>query len=97
MKRTRDYRRSVAETHVAKRKWICKHIYNWMWYDNDNQYSKNKVYCSCWMCRGYHQYLGELKLKSLQEEFNEECKEFKVRIPNRYTEWHSCRHSHGWK
>lgn len=93
MKRTRDYRRSVAETHIAHKKWICKHIYDWMWYDNDNQYSKNKVYCSCWMCRGYHQYLGELKLKSLQEE----CKELKVRIPNRYTEWHSCRHSRGWK
>lgn len=93
MKRTRDYRRSVAKTHIARKKWICKHVYDWMWYDNDNQYSKNKVYCACWMCRGYHQYLGELKLKSLQEE----CEELKVRIPNRYTEWHSCRHSRGWK
>lgn len=97
MKRTREYRRSVAETHILRKKQISRHIYFFDWYDNDNQYSKNKVYCSCWMCRGYHQYLDELKLKSLQDEFNEECEGLKVRIPNRCTEWHSCRHSHGWK
>lgn len=96
MKRTKDYRRSMAKTHIAHKKWICKHVYDWMWYDNDNQYSKNKVHCSCCMCRSYHQYLGKFNLRSVQEEFNCLDKDLKVRIPNRYAHWRSSRHSYGW-
>lgn len=102
MKRTREYRRSVAETHIAKKKWISNTIYHFEWYNNDNQYSKNKVYCSCLMCRGYNKYLGERRLKKFQLEIdgqNEEMggSDLKVRIPNRYIHWRSSRRSHGWK
>jgi len=101
MKRSREYRRSVAETHIAKKKWISRHVYFFDWYDNDNQYSKNKVFCSCGMCRGYGQYLDELHLKSVQEEVNCQCEEvgqeLRVRVPNRFIHFRSHRHSHGWK
>jgi len=101
MKRNRDYRRSVAETHIARKKWISKHIYFFDWYNNDNQYSKNKVHCSCGMCRGYSNYLQEMYLKSLQKEVDQNCEEvgvsLSVRIPNRFVHFRSRRHSHGWK
>lgn len=97
MKRNRGYRRSVTETHIKRKKNICNHIYGWSWYKNDNQYSKNKVYCSCWMCRSYHQYLEGLDLKSWQDKMNCLDEDVKVRIPNRYTRWHGSMHSKGWK
>ena len=30
---------------------ISKHVYGMDWYPNLHQYSKNKVHCSCQMCR----------------------------------------------
>lgn len=101
MKRTREYRRSVAENHISRKKWISNHIYFFDWYHNDNQYSKNKVYCSCGMCRGYNMYLDALDLKSFQDSVDCQCdevdEELKVRVPNRFIHWRSYRHSHGWK
>jgi hypothetical protein len=36
----------------AKRKYnICKNIYKIPWYNNLHQYSKNKIHCSCNLCR----------------------------------------------
>ncbi len=30
---------------------ICEKHYGFEWYDNLHQYSKNKIHCSCPMCR----------------------------------------------
>jgi len=30
---------------------ICRKYYGFEWYDNLHQYSKNKIHCSCPMCR----------------------------------------------
>ena len=65
MKRTRAERRH-NDFAKAKRKWRLdldtaldlhaeesKDSYNskyWLTYNNLHQYSKNKIYCSCWMC-----------------------------------------------
>ena len=101
MKRTREYRRSVAETHIAKKKQISRHIYFFDWYDNDNQYSKNKVFCSCGMCRGYEMYLDELDLRSFQNAVDSQCEEvdeeLRVRVPNRFVYKRNHHYSHGWK
>ena len=101
MKRTRDYRRSVAKTHIVKKKWISRHIHFFDFYDNDNQYSKNKVYCSCRLCRGYKMYLDELDLRSFQSAVDSQCEEvdeeLKVRVPNRFIYKRNHHYSHGWK
>lgn len=101
MKRNREYRRSVAENHISRKKRISNTLYHFDWYKNDNQYSKNKVYCSCGICRGYNMYLNALNLKSFQDSVDCQCdevsEELKVRVPNRLIHWRSHRHSHGWK
>lgn len=30
---------------------ICKCFYGWEYYDNLHQYSKNKIHCSCPLCK----------------------------------------------
>ncbi len=46
-KRHNDWRKAIR-----KRK-IVEEVYRWPegWYDNLHQYSKNKIFCSCPMCR----------------------------------------------
>lgn len=44
MARTRSYRREVRNKAIARKKWICHHVY---W---DGQYSKGKIHCSCSLC-----------------------------------------------
>ncbi len=87
MKRTREYRRSVAETHIAKRKYISKHIYFFDWYHNDNQYSKNKVFCSCPMCRWCNAHSEVMKYREANELAKYDSEDIgidlDVRIPRR--------------
>ena len=85
MKRTREYRRSVAETHIARKKWISRHIYFFDWYRNDNQYSKNKIHCSCWMCAHRDAYYQWLFIHGMNDEMKEELEEagLDLEVPNR--------------
>lgn len=53
MQRTRDYTRKMRAKHIKRKKNIVSH---WRWFENgyypyDGMYSKNKVHCSCRMCR----------------------------------------------
>ena len=47
-KRHNDWKKAIR-----KRK-IVEEVYQWPegWYDNLHQYSKNKIFCSCPLCRG---------------------------------------------
>lgn len=85
MKRTREYRRSVAKTHIAHKKWICRYIRQWDWYDNDNQYSKNKVHCSCYWCGERNAYYNRMLLSGVNDKFKDELEEagLNLVIPNR--------------
>ncbi len=49
----RNQRRRKKDFSKAKRKQkICRQVHvNPNWYDNLHQYSKNKIHCSCQMCR----------------------------------------------
>ncbi len=49
--RTRAERRHNNVTKALRKQSISKHNYGFDWYDNLHQYSKNKVHCSCGMCR----------------------------------------------
>lgn len=48
--KTRAERRKTNFRKALRKKNICEHIYGWGYYDNLNQYSKNKIHCSCPMC-----------------------------------------------
>ena len=49
--RTREKRRKLNWSKARRKKEIAEQIYGFEWYDNLHQYSKNKIHCSCWMCR----------------------------------------------
>ena len=44
-------KRKLNVTKALRKQAISKDIYHMDWYDNLHQYSKNKVHCSCGMCR----------------------------------------------
>ena len=53
MVRTRAYTRKMRAKHIKRKKRIVSH---WHWFENglyphDGMYSKNKIHCSCCMCR----------------------------------------------
>ena len=85
MKRTKEYRRFVAEKNINRKKSISRNIYHFDWYDNSNQYSKNKIFCSCWMCAHRNAYYDWLESHGVKDEFKEELKEadLDIKIPNR--------------
>ena len=82
MRRTRDYRRKMRAKHIRRKKNIVKH---WKWwadnnysyYPHDGMYSKNKIHCSCPLCKvkalyGKHIFTAQ-EVKSilkLKEELN---------------------------
>lgn len=94
MKRTREYRRFVAKTHIAKKKWISRHIYFFDWYDNDNQYSKNKVHCSCEMCADHDAYYTWMVHHGVNDEFKAELEEAGLDpvVPSRFERTRKNRH-----
>lgn len=38
-------------TKALRKKNICEKFYGWQYYHNLHQYSKNKIHCSCPLCR----------------------------------------------
>lgn len=58
MARTRDYTRKMRAKHIKRKKKIVSH---WRWFENgyyphDGMYSKNKVHCSCPLCKSKAYY-----------------------------------------
>ena len=45
------YNRKKSFTKAKRKQNICEHYYGWEYYDNLHQYSKNKIHCSCPLCR----------------------------------------------
>ena len=53
MSRTRAYTRKMRAKHIKRKKNIVSH---WHWFENgyyphDGMYSKNKIHCSCPLCK----------------------------------------------
>lgn len=53
--RTRAYSRFKDWRKALHKQYICRHHYGWEYYDNLHQYSKNKIHCSCPLCRAKEQ------------------------------------------
>ena len=49
--RTRAERRHESVNKALRKQRIVRSCYGMDWYDNLHQYSKNKIHCSCPMCR----------------------------------------------
>ena len=55
MNRTRDYYRKMRAKHIKRKKRIASHYPGsdtYPYYRQDGIYSKNKIHCSCPLCRG---------------------------------------------
>ena len=55
MQRTRDYHRKMRAKHIKRKKRITSHYPGsdtFPYYAHDGVYSKNKIHCSCRLCRG---------------------------------------------
>ena len=52
MNRDRNYYREMREKHIKRKKRIAQLYYGWEYYQVDGKYSKNKIHCSCQLCRG---------------------------------------------
>ena len=52
MNRDRNYYREMREKHIKRKKRITQFYYDWEYYLVDGKYSKNKIHCSCPLCRG---------------------------------------------
>ena len=82
MQRTRDYHRKMRAKHIKRKKNIVSH---WHWFENgyyphDGMYSKNKIHCSCPLCKdkayyGKHRFTRQEvhALLKLQEALREPC------------------------
>ena len=83
MSRTRAYTRKMRAKHIKRKKKI---VSNWHWFENgyyphDGMYSKNKIHCSCPLCKdkayyGKHmlteqELVSILKLKEELDTYNE--------------------------
>lgn len=54
----RAYSRMMNRRKALRKRRIARHAVGFDYYDNLHQYSKNKIHCSCWMCRGEAWSLG---------------------------------------
>ena len=45
-KRHNDWKKAIRKKKIIN-------AYGWDYYDNLHQYSKNKIHCSCPLCRGF--------------------------------------------
>ena len=81
MQRSRDFIRKMRAKHIKRKKRITSHYHagdDYPYYRFDGMYSKNKIHCSCLLCKSkawYGKYMltkqeQKAKLKQ-QEELNE--------------------------
>ena len=48
--KTREWRRNKNVSKARRKQKICQKHYGFEYYDNLNEYSKNKIHCSCPLC-----------------------------------------------
>lgn len=71
MKRDKAYYRRMRAKHIRRKKKIANAVCRNWWYSHDGMYSKNKVHCSCRMCRG-KDYFGRHILTRQEQKSNDD-------------------------
>lgn len=56
MARSREYTRYQRERTISRKSIICRTVYGREYYAYKGSYSKNKIHCSCKMCRSTDYY-----------------------------------------
>ena len=62
MNRTRDYYRKMRAKHIKRKKNIVSHygafrvLDGFDYYKHDGMFSKGKIHCSCYLCKGSKKY-----------------------------------------
>lgn len=69
--RTKAYTRKMRAKHIKRKKAIVSH---WSWFTNgyypyDGMYSKNKIHCSCPMCKSKAYYGKHILTRQEQKAF----------------------------
>ncbi len=69
-------KRKLDYTKAARKRKVCRYIYETEWYDNLHQYSKNKIHCSCQMCRFRSDWEpGRKTVSDIRKQTGMDCKE----------------------
>lgn len=66
MAHTRQETRANNWKHAIRKRKIAREVLNFDYYDNLHQYSKNKIHCSCPLCKGKNWALGDNSLENLK-------------------------------
>ena len=61
--RDKNFRRTMRNKHIRRKKTIAEKIYRWSYYKCDGRYDKGKVHCSCPMCTRKTNNKGKNRLK----------------------------------
>lgn len=69
-KHRRAYTRRMNWRKAIRKRQIVQQ-YGFEWYNNLHQYSKNKIHCSCPLCRG-EKFSNKRRIKAMEEQLNEE-------------------------
>lgn len=65
MNHTKQQTRENNWKHALRRRRIAREVLKWDYYNNLHQYSKNKIHCSCPLCRGKEWSVGDNSIKQL--------------------------------
>lgn len=65
MSHTRQKTRENTWRHALRKRRIAREVLKWDYYNNLHQYSKNKIHCSCPLCRGEEWSAGQNSIKQL--------------------------------
>jgi hypothetical protein len=63
MSHTKQQTRENTWKHAIRKRRIAREVLKWDYYNNLHQYSKNKIHCSCPLCRGESWSFGDNSIK----------------------------------
>ena len=66
MKHERNKLRIINWQKAIRKQKIAREVLGWEYYNNLHQYSKNKIHCSCPLCRGEEWSYGENSINQLK-------------------------------
>lgn len=67
---TKEQIRTNEWKNAIRKRRIAHEVLGWEYYDNLHQYSKNKIHCSCWMCRRKSYDEKSMRDKRTEERMN---------------------------
>ena len=82
MNRPRDYYRKMRAKHIKRKKRITSHYWSsqeFPYYSDDGRYSKNKIHCSCPLCKEkayYGKHMPTMQEKRYADSIEEQLADY---------------------